>query len=193
MDISKIDFIFYTYEFIIVCGLIFRCSLGFENDPTQPTTSLPQTPEPIVIELDFIEEDECPPQIRKHPTSKKEYIDLFIEALQWCEKNIKLGKKRKISPLINVSFSRKGDLLGYYEPSTKKIMIYVYKHESLRDNIETFIHEYVHHLQLRNINDNIRYDRLTNKKGYYYNDYEIEARELSYYYLNDCCDFLNIK
>lgn len=72
-------------------------------------------------------------------------------------------------------------------------MIYVYKHETLRDNIETFIHEYVHHLQLRNINDNIRYDRLTNKKGYYFNDYEIEARELSNYYLNDCCNFLNIK
>ena len=193
MDISKIDFIFYTYEFIIVCGLIFRCSLGFENDPTQPTTSLPQTPEPIVIGPNFIEEDECPKQIRKHPTSKKEYIDLFIESLQWCEKNIKLGKERKICPLINVSFSWKGDLLGYYEPSTNKIMIYVYKHETLRDNIETFIHEYVHHLQLRNINDNIRYDRLTNKKGYYYNDYEIEARELSNYYLNDCCNFLNIK
>lgn len=193
MDISKIDFIFYTYEFIIVCGLIFRYILGFEEELTPTAILFPLPDEPTLIEPNFIEEDECLKQIRKHPTSKKEYIDLFKEALQWCEKNIKLGKERKISPLINVSFSRKGDSLGYYEHSSKKIMIYVYKHETLRENIETFIYEYVHHLQLRNSNDSIRYNSLTNKKGYYYNDYEIEARELSYYYLDDCCDFLNIK
>jgi hypothetical protein len=71
-------------------------------------------------------------------------------------------------------------------------MIYVLKNRTLRANAQVFIHEYVHHLQIRGKNDNIRYNNLTRRKGYYDNDYEREARDLSSFYLNDCCEYLNI-
>jgi hypothetical protein len=190
MSISTVDLTFYIYETIIFCGFIFRVCLGFEDEPV-PKTSIP--PKTIYTELLSKKKTTKILPIRKSPESKKEYLDFFKETLKWCEKNIKLGKERKIKPCISVSFSKKGDVLGYYEVHNKKIMMYVLKHESLRENVKTFIHEYVHHLQLRNSNDNIRYHSLTKKKGYYYNDYEIEARELSCRYMYECCRFLNVK
>lgn len=190
MDISTVDLTFYIYETIIFCGFIFRVCLGFEDEPTIETSTPPKT---IYTELLSKKKTTKTVPFRKGPESKKEYLDFFKETLDWCEKNIKLGKERKISPCIAVSYSKKGDVLGYYEVHNKKIMMYVLKHESLRENVKTFIHEYVHHLQLRNSNDNVRYQSLTKKKGYYSNDYEIEARELSRYYLNGCCRFLNVR
>jgi hypothetical protein len=190
MSISTVDLTFYIYETIIFCGFIFRVCLGFEDEPV-PKTSIP--PKTIYTELLSKKKTTKILPIRKSPESKKEYLDFFNETLNWCEKNVKLGENRKIRPCITVSFCKKVDVLGYYEVHNKKIMMYVLKHESLRENVKTFIHEYVHHLQLRNSNDNVRYHSLTKKKGYYSNDYEIEARELSRYYLNDCCRFLNVK
>lgn len=71
-------------------------------------------------------------------------------------------------------------------------MMYVLKNKTVTENIQTFIHEYVHHLQIRCTKDNIRYNSLTKRKGYYSNDFEIEARTLSEYYLKECCKDLNV-
>lgn len=90
-----------------------------------------------------------------------------------------------------MSFSKRDDILGYYQYTNKLIMMYVLKNKTLTENIQTFIHEYVHHLQIRSTKDNIRYNSLTKRKGYYSNDFEIEARTLSEYYLKDCCRDLN--
>ena len=196
MNIETGDLVFYVYEFVIVCGLIFRVYLEFEDKPSpRPEVEiLPplRAPEPIVTASEIVEIVPTPKPPRKHPVTKKEYIDFFKEVLIWCQQNIKLGKDRKIKPRIDISFSQKGNVLGYYQYNIKKIMIYVLKNETLRANTQVFIHEYVHHLQIRGKNDNIRYNHLTRTKGYILNDYEREARDLSSFYLNDCCEYLNL-
>ena len=196
MKVETGDLIFYIYEFVVICGLVFRIYLKFEDKPsTRPEVEIlppPRAPESIVTvpEIDNIVPIPKPP--RKHPVTKKEYIDFFKEVLTWCQQNIKLGKDRKIRPRIDVSFSQKGNVLGYYQYNIKKIMMYVLKNRTLRANAQVFIHEYVHHLQIRGKNDNIRYNNLTRRKGYYDNDYEREANALSNFYINDCCKYLNI-
>ena len=196
MKIETSDLIFYIYEFVVICGLIFRIYLEFEDKhyprPGVEILPHPEPPESIVKlpEIDKIVPIPKPP--RKHPETKKEYIEFFKEVLEWCQRNIKLGKDRKIRPRIDISFSQKGNVLGYYQYSIKKIMMYVMKNDTLIGNVQTFIHEYVHHLQIRSAKDNVRYNTLTSRKGYIDNDYEREARDLSSYHLNDCCEYLNL-
>jgi hypothetical protein len=196
MKVETGDLIFYIYEFVVICGLIFRIYLEFENKtcPCPEVEILPpqRPPAPIVKVPEIVAIVPTPRPPRKHPVSKKEYIDFFKEVLTWCQQNIKLGKDRKIRPRIDVSFSQKGNVLGYYQYSIKKIMMYVIKNDTLRGNVQTFIHEYVHHLQIRSAKDNVRYNTLTRRKGYIDNDFEREARDLSSYYLNECCKYLNL-
>jgi hypothetical protein len=196
MKVETGDLIFYIYEFVVICGLIFRIYLEFENKtcPCPEVEILPpqRPPAPIVKVPEIVAIVPTPRPPRKHPVSKKEYIDFFKEVLTWCQQNIKLGKDRKIRPRIDVSFSQKGNVLGYYQYNIKKIMMYVLKNDTLRGNVQTFIHEYVHHLQIRSAKDNVRYNTLTRRKGYIDNDFEREARDLSSYYLNECCKYLNL-
>jgi hypothetical protein len=170
--------------------------LEFEDKPSPPTVveilTTPRLPEPIVALPGVDEIIPIPKPPRKHPETKKEYIEFFKEVLEWCQRNIKLGKDRKIKPRIDVSFSQKGNVLGYYQYNIKKIMIYVLKNKTLRANAQVFIHEYVHHLQIRSAKDNVRYNTLTRRKGYIDNDFEREARDLSSFYLNECCKYLNL-
>ena len=196
MKVETGDLIFYIYEFVVICGLIFKIYLKFEEKPfTRPEVEIlppPRPPESIVTSPEIVEVVPIQRTPRKHPVSKKDYIDFFKEVLEWCQQNIKLGKDRKIKPRIHVSFSRKGNVLGYYQYNIKKIMMYVLKNKTLRANAHVFIHEYVHHLQIRSAKDNVRYNTLTRRKGYIDNDYEREARDLSSYYLYECCEYLNI-
>ena len=196
MKVETGDLIFYIYEFVVICGLIFRIYLEFEDKPsTRPEVEIlppPRAPESIVTvpEIDNIVPIPKPP--RKHPVTKKEYIDFFKEVLTWCQQNIKLGKDRKIKPRIDVSFSQKGNVLGYYQYNIKKIMMYVLKNRTLRANAQVFIHEYVHHLQIRGKNDNIRYNNLTRRKGYNDNDFEREANAISDQFIDECSEYLNL-
>ena len=196
MNIQTGDLVFFVYEFVVVCGLIFRVYLEFVNNPTtRPEIEilpLPVKPESIVSVPEIVDIVPTPKPPRKHPVTKKEYIEFFKEVLIWCEKNIKLGRDRKIRPRIDISFSQKGNVLGYYQYSIKRIMMYVLKNKTLRANAQDFRHEYVHHLQIRGKNDNIRYNNLTRRKGYIDNDFEKEANALSSFYLNECCKYLNI-
>lgn len=197
MNIGTVDKVFFVYEFIIVFGLVFRYYLTFEGNtpPTKEDVKLPH-PEPpeSVVNVPFTTEltEELSVPSFQAPVTKKEYLLFFNIVLNWCQKNIKLGSNRKIKPIIDVSFSKRGDILGYYQYTNKLITMYVLKNKTVTENIQTFIHEYVHHLQIRSTKDNIRYNSLTKRKGYYSNDYEIEARTLSEYYLRDCCRDLNV-
>ena len=196
MNIGTVDKVFFVYEFIIVFGLVFRFYLIFEGD-TPPTKEAVIIPPPDLPES--ITDESLVTEVTKElvapfnaPVTKKEYLLFFNIVLNWCQKNIKLGSNRKIKPIVEVSFSKRGYILGYYQYTNKLIMMYVLKNKTVTENIQTFIHEYVHHLQIRSTKDNIRYNSLTKRKGYYSNDFEIEARTLSEYYLRDCCKELNV-
>ena len=196
MKVETGDLIFYIYEFVVICGLIFRVYLEFEGKPSpRPEVEIlpPLRPPESIVTVPVVEEVvPIPKPPRKHPETKKEYIEFFKEVLTWCQQNIKLGKDRKIKPRIEVSFSQKGNVLGYYQYNIKKIMMYVLKNNTLRGNVQTFIHEYVHHLQIRGKNDNIRYNNFTRRKGYNDNDFEREANAISNQFIDECCEYLNI-
>ena len=126
------------------------------------------------------------------PEGKKEIKKLVELIIQWAEINIKMGKKRKIRPLVTISNSRSTKYCGIYNSSNKTIVIYIKNNPDVLTLIDTCIHEYIHHLQLRGINDNSRYNKLTKSKGYWENDYEIEARELATKYKYQCLKALKM-
>lgn len=196
MNIETGDLVFCIYEFFVILGLICRLCLEFEAR-TMPKVEVdvmptPKPPEPIIIDTVPITITEHPKPKRKHPVSKTEYYELFKDALAWCQKNIKIGTPRKVTPTIKVSFNRTGNELGYYQYSKLLIMMYVLRNKTLKGVIQTFIHEYVHYLDIRNSKDNVRYNSLYRRKGYYDNDYEVRARELSSKYIDECYEYLNL-
>jgi len=128
----------------------------------------------------------------KIPEEKNEIKSLVISIIQWAEANIKMGKKRKIRPLVTISNSRNTKYCGTYNSSNKTVVVYIKNNPDVLTLIDTCIHEYIHHLQLRGINDNSRYNKLTKSKGYWENDYEIEARELATKYKYQCLKALKI-
>jgi hypothetical protein len=128
----------------------------------------------------------------KIPEEKNEIKTLVISIIQWAEANIKMGKKRKIRPLVTISNSMNTKYCGTYNSSNKTIVVYRKNNPDVLTLIDTCIHEYIHHLQLRGINDNSRYNKLTKSKGYWENDYEIEARELATKYKYQCLKALKM-
>jgi len=128
----------------------------------------------------------------KIPEEKKEIKKLVELIIQWAEVNIKMGKKRKIRPIVTISISKNTKYCGTYNSSNKTIVVYIKNNPDVLTLIDTCIHEYIHHLQLRGINDNSRYNKLTKSKGYWENDYEIEARELATKYKYQCLKALKM-
>ena len=67
--------------------------------------------------------------------------------------------------------------MGTYQYASRKITVYVYPTLALKSLCETIIHEYFHHLNLKNKTDQNEYDRLTRNHGYWNNPHEIKSRE----------------
>jgi len=126
------------------------------------------------------------------PEEKKEIKKLVELIIQWAEVNIKMGKKRKIRPLVTISTSRNTKYCGVYNSSNKTIIVYLKNNQDILTLVDTCIHEYIHHLQLRGVNENSRYNKLTKSKGYWENDYEIEARQLAEKYRIQCLKSLRL-
>ena len=126
------------------------------------------------------------------PEGKKEIKKLVELIIQWAEVNIKMGKKRKIRPLVTISTSKNTKYCGVYNSSNKTIIVYLKNNPDILTLVDTCIHEYIHHLQLRGVNENTRYNKLTKSKGYWENDYEIEARQLAEKYRVHCLKSLKM-
>ena len=117
---------------------------------------------------------------------------MISSIIEWSEANIKLGKKRKIRPLWRTLNIKASIYCGTYESSTKVITIYLKNNPDIKTLVDTCIHEYIHHLQIRGNVDCIRYNKQTNLKGYWENDYETEARILAKKYTNQCIKDLKL-
>ena len=128
----------------------------------------------------------------KIPKRKNEIKNLIASIIQWAEDNIKMGKKRKIRPLVTISTSKNTKYCGVYNSSNKTIIVYLKNNQDIITLVDTCIHEYIHHLQLRGVNENSRYNKLTKSKGYWENDYEIEARQLAEKYRIQCLKSLKL-
>ena len=123
--------------------------------------------------------------------SPKQSNELIHQILNWCIRNIHLNKGRRSKPTLFISKRTKTNCFGSYQYYNKRITIFVLRHSSIEELCDTIIHEYVHHLQIRTSNDDIRYNRLTRLKSYWDNDYEVEARSIASKYSKKCMKDLN--
>ena len=142
--------------------------------------------------LDFIESLFYPKtRIILSELSPKQSNELIHQILNWCIGNIYLKKGRRAKPTMFISKRTKTICFGSYQYYNKKITVYILRHNSIEELCDTIIHEYVHHLQIRTSNDDIRYNRLTRLKSYWDNDYEVEARSIASKYSKKCMKDLN--
>lgn len=119
--------------------------------------------------------------------------ELVQEVVEWCIVNISLGKQRRIRPNIRINNTTKGSVLGEYFYHSKTIEIYYRKHTTIKVLVGTIIHEYVHHLQIRHHRDDMKYDAMDRKVGYYNNPFEVEARMIAKKYREQCIRDLGIR
>lgn len=97
--------------------------------------------------------------------TSKQKDELICKILDWSIINIQMNRKRQTKPVLFISKRKKTKYLGNYQFNNKRITIYILKHSSIEELCNTIIHEYVHHLQLRSIKDDIRYNKLTKQKS----------------------------
>ncbi len=74
---------------------------------------------------------------------KKDITDLVFLVSEWCHKNLQSNKE---TPMIWVDWSN-SKLCGEYQIDENEIFIYGKQHKSVKDIIDTTIHEWVHFLQ----------------------------------------------
>jgi hypothetical protein len=120
--------------------------------------------------------------IRDLRISKKEMVD---NVLQWCELNHSIPKYRgKLSYKINYySHSKVG---GSYCGYTKNITIYISPDKRIIDVVDTLLHEYKHHIDMRTQKEVKQYFKVLDEIGYDKHPFEIASRNFAQKYRDTC-------
>lgn len=108
--------------------------------------------------------------------------------LTWCENN--LGK-RKQRPKIVLRYYLSKKLFGKYISEANTIVIYTKSNITLEQFTNTMIHEYVHHLQFKELKNQKRYNKLLQEIGYNKHPMEIEARMVADKNTMKCIDVIS--
>jgi hypothetical protein len=114
------------------------------------------------------------------PIRKTSFVELAID---WCHQNIAYKNTKK--PSYSLRYYQTKKVAGIYYSSSHECIIYVHKHQSIKEVINIVIHEYVHARQ-RDKNFDKMYDKYHREVGYDKNPYEVEAREVASKYENEC-------
>ena len=110
--------------------------------------------------------------------------DIGGAVLNWCWDNLGSSKFQSYKKPDIIYDWVTSDLLGEWVSSDNEITIYVNEIDSLKEFIQTIIHEYVHYLQ-----SPIWYSRHWNRKPnqkYFDHPYEAEAEEVAVTYWKVC-------
>lgn len=114
--------------------------------------------------------------------SKKRMVE---SVLQWCETNHSIPKKRgKLSYKINYYNHTK--LEGCYCGYTKNITVYITPEKRIIDVVDTLLHEYQHHIDMRTQKEVRLYFKQLNVFGYDNHPMEISAREFARQHRDEC-------
>ena len=114
--------------------------------------------------------------------SKKKMVE---SVLQWCETNHSIPKKRgKLSYKINYYNHTK--LEGSYCGYTKTIAIYITPEKRIIDVVDTLLHEYQHHIEMRTQKEVRLYSKQLSEIGYDNHPMEITAREFARQHRDEC-------
>lgn len=96
--------------------------------------------------------------------------------LIWCSH--RLNQAQITIPQLIISYERGKRVMGIYRPKKNQMVIYVHKHETLRELTNTIIHEFVHATQ-KNRSLKLSYEEYNQSVGYWNNPYEIESRTIA--------------
>ena len=110
--------------------------------------------------------------------------DIGGEVLNWCWDNLGSSKFQSYKKPDIIYDWVASDLVGEWVSSENEITIYVNEIDSLKEFIQTIIHEYVHYLQ-----SPIWYTRHWNRKPnqkYFEHPYEAEAEVVAVMYWKVC-------
>lgn len=114
--------------------------------------------------------------------SKKKMVETV---LQWCETNHSIPKKRgKLSYKINYYNHTK--LEGCYCGYTKNITVYINPEKRIIDVLDTLLHEYKHHIDMRTQKEVKLYFKQLSEFGYDSHPMEISAREFAKQHRDEC-------
>ena len=121
-------------------------------------------------------------KIRDLKISKKKMVETV---LQWCETNHSIPKKRgKLSYKINYYNHTK--LEGCYCGYTKNITIYITPEKRIIDVVDTLLHEYKHHIDMRTQKEVKQYFKVLDEIGYDDHPFEKAARKFAQKYRDEC-------
>jgi|TARA_R100000750_G_scaffold22543_1_gene14806 hypothetical protein len=117
------------------------------------------------------------------------HVEIGDSVINWCWDNLGSSKfQSHEAPDVYYDWVA-SDLLGEWVSSENEITIYVNEIDSLKEFIQTIIHEYVHYLQ-----SPVWYSRYWNRmrkdfkagENYYGHPYEAEAEETAVEYWKVC-------
>ena len=112
------------------------------------------------------------------------HVEIGDSVINWCWDNLGSSKfQSHEAPDVYYDWAA-SDLLGEWVSSENEITIYVNEIDSLKEFIQTIIHEYVHYLQ-----SPIWYSRHWNRKPnqkYFEHPYEAEAELVAVMYWEVC-------
>jgi hypothetical protein len=121
-------------------------------------------------------------KIKNLKISKKKMVE---NVLHWCESNHSLPRYRgKLSYKIN--YYNHSKLEGSYCGYTKNISIYITSEKRIIDVVDTLLHEYQHHLEMRTQKEVRLYSKQLSELGYDKHLMEISARKFAKQHREEC-------
>lgn len=111
--------------------------------------------------------------LRSRLANRKEAVRVGKQAERWCRDNMGLNARKKFEPTITYYKSLLDDsCMGEYRYWDNEIIVYYNNNHTIKDLIQTIIHEWQHQLQPMS-----KYDGLDEEHGYDDNPMELEAME----------------
>lgn len=108
--------------------------------------------------------------------------------MDWCAVELGYSKFHDGLPIIDVSYSDGVGVKGEYEAMNNAIYFYTKEIRSVRQLVQTVIHEYCHYLQSPCWLE--RYARTVSAKK---NRYEMQAEAMAWLHFKECMDALRLK
>lgn len=112
------------------------------------------------------------------------------EVIRWCMEHLGLPKGKRTGPRLLLRYYRHRKVMGTYQQRSKTITLYWGSHASLREVVNTLIHEYQHFLDIRTSQEDKAYDKELKQIGYQDNSYEKRARQAADRWERDCIQAL---
>lgn len=124
----------------------------------------------------------CIMKLKKHTlTTDMSPTDISLvvkETVKWCKSNMGIYNRRKsgnfkyrVRPMLKRELNDAGPCMGRFYSATNTLVIFPEHNDSVRELIETTIHEYTHYLQPLT-----KYNKLSVQYGYNKHPQEVEAR-----------------